>query len=154
MLQGSLGRKLRVLRAERGLRQDQAAELIGVAPETLSDLERGKRRAYAPTLSKIAKGYGVPVEELVAEEPPLAEASRAGRAEKVRLGDVLSDARLAEVEDEHARLNTALQAGEITPAFYTRRMADLYASMAADAQSAAREADPRKRSSEVRKDAG
>lgn len=71
MMQGSLARKLRVLRAERGLTQELAAERIGITSETLSDLERGKRRAYAPTLTKISKGYGVPVEALVEEEPAL-----------------------------------------------------------------------------------
>jgi transcriptional regulator with XRE-family HTH domain len=76
MMQGSLARKLRILRAERGLTQERAAGVIGITPETLSDLERGKRRAYGPTLSKIAKGYGISVEELLEEPVPLAEASQ------------------------------------------------------------------------------
>ena len=66
----SLARKLRVLRAERGWTLNQAAERAGVQPETISDAEHGKRRPYTPTLTKIAKGYGVPIEELI-EEPPL-----------------------------------------------------------------------------------
>jgi transcriptional regulator with XRE-family HTH domain len=40
-MQGSLARKLRVLRAERGLTLRQAAEQAGVRPGTLSELERG-----------------------------------------------------------------------------------------------------------------
>ena len=67
-MQGSLAARLRVLRAEQGLTQRQAAARAGVTPETISDLERGKRHAYMPTLAKIAKGYGVPVEDLL-EEP-------------------------------------------------------------------------------------
>jgi transcriptional regulator with XRE-family HTH domain len=39
-----------------------------VTPETLSDLESGKRPPYMPTLMKIVRGYGVSVEELVEEE--------------------------------------------------------------------------------------
>src|SRR5215211_4654687 len=66
----SLALKLRVLRAERGWTLNQAAERAGVQPETISDAEHGKRRPYTPTLTKIAKGYGVPVEELL-EEPVL-----------------------------------------------------------------------------------
>jgi transcriptional regulator with XRE-family HTH domain len=73
MMQRSLATRLRILRAERGLTQEQAAELAHVTPETLSDLERGRRRAYTPTLAKIAKGYGVPVEELLEEPVPLGE---------------------------------------------------------------------------------
>lgn len=69
----SLALKLRVLRAERGWTLNQAAERAGVQPETISDAEHGKRRPYTPTLTKIAKGYGVPVEELLGEAVPLAE---------------------------------------------------------------------------------
>ena len=60
--------KLRDLRVKRGLTQKQAAELARVSPETLSDLESGKRPPYMPTLTKIVRGYGVSVEELVEEE--------------------------------------------------------------------------------------
>jgi DNA-binding XRE family transcriptional regulator len=35
---------------------------------TLIDLESGKRDPYMPTVTKIARAYGVPVEELVGEE--------------------------------------------------------------------------------------
>ena len=66
---GPIALKLRDLRIQRGLTQEQAAELARVTHRTLIDLESGKRPPYMPTLTKIAKGYGVPVEELV-EEPP------------------------------------------------------------------------------------
>jgi transcriptional regulator with XRE-family HTH domain len=75
-MQGSLARKLRVLRAERGLTLRQAAEQAGVRPGTLSELERGLHRPHDITLSRVAKGYGVPVEELLEEPVPLAEASQ------------------------------------------------------------------------------
>jgi transcriptional regulator with XRE-family HTH domain len=71
MMQGSLAHRLRVLRAERGLTLREAASLTGVAKETISDIERGLRHPHDPTLAKIAKGYGVPVEDLL-EEPVLA----------------------------------------------------------------------------------
>ena len=60
--------KLRVLREERGLTHKEAAELANVTPQTLIDLERGKRPPYMPTVTKLARAYGVPVEELVEEE--------------------------------------------------------------------------------------
>jgi transcriptional regulator with XRE-family HTH domain len=71
MMQGSLAEKLRVLRARMGLSLTEAASRAGVTRDTLSDLEHGKRHPYMPTLSKIAAGYGVPVEDLL-EEPALA----------------------------------------------------------------------------------
>jgi transcriptional regulator with XRE-family HTH domain len=65
---GAIALKLRDLRVKRGLTQKQAAELARVTPQTLIDLESGKRPPYMPTLTKIAKSYGVPLEELVEEE--------------------------------------------------------------------------------------
>jgi transcriptional regulator with XRE-family HTH domain len=70
-MQDTLARKLRVLRAERGLTLREAEQLTGVDKDTLSKIERGLRHPYDVTLSKLAKGYGVPVEELL-EEPVLA----------------------------------------------------------------------------------
>jgi transcriptional regulator with XRE-family HTH domain len=70
MMHGSLAERLRVLRARQGLSLTEASKRAGITRDTLSDLERGKRHAYMPTLAKIAEGYGVPVDELL-EEPAL-----------------------------------------------------------------------------------
>ena len=59
--------KLRVLREQRGLTQKEAAELANVSHWTLIDLESGKRPPYMPTVTKIARAYGVSLEELVEE---------------------------------------------------------------------------------------
>jgi transcriptional regulator with XRE-family HTH domain len=72
-MQDTLARKLRVLRAERGLTLREAEQLTGVDKDTLSKIERGLRHPYDVTLSKLAKGYGVPVEELLEEPVPLGE---------------------------------------------------------------------------------
>jgi transcriptional regulator with XRE-family HTH domain len=79
-MQDTLARKLRVLRAERGLTLREAEKLTGVDKDTLSKIERGLRHPYDVTLSKLARGYEVPVEDLLEEPVPLAEAPReAGR---------------------------------------------------------------------------
>jgi transcriptional regulator with XRE-family HTH domain len=78
MMQRSLAMRLRVLRAERGLSLTEAAERAGIQRQTLALLERGERHPHDPTLAKIAKGYGVPIEDLL-EEPALAGAP--GKAE-------------------------------------------------------------------------
>jgi transcriptional regulator with XRE-family HTH domain len=67
-MQGSLARRLRVLRAERGLTLRDAAEHVGIRAATLSDIEHGHTRPHDVTLAKIAKSYGVPLDELL-EEP-------------------------------------------------------------------------------------
>jgi transcriptional regulator with XRE-family HTH domain len=82
-MHGSLPTKLRVLRAERGLTLRDAERLTGVDKDTLSKIERGRRDPQDITLAKIAKGYGVPVEELLEEPVPLGEEAlgETGRAE-------------------------------------------------------------------------
>jgi len=78
-----------VLRAERGLTLREAASLTGVRPGTLSELERGLRHPHDITLSRIATGYGLPVQELL-EEPVLsgkAEAPEAGQSPGVETGE-------------------------------------------------------------------
>jgi transcriptional regulator with XRE-family HTH domain len=49
----------------------EAEELTGVDKDTLSKIERGIRHPYDLTLSKIARGYDVPVDELLEEPVPL-----------------------------------------------------------------------------------
>ena len=70
-MQDTLARKLRVLRAERGLTLREAAQRTGVDKDTLSKLERGIRHPHDVTISRLAKGYDVPVEDLL-EDPALA----------------------------------------------------------------------------------
>jgi transcriptional regulator with XRE-family HTH domain len=65
VMPGPIAVKLRDLREQRGLSHKQAAELAGITAETLIDLEGGKRPPYMPTVTKLARGYGVPFEELV-----------------------------------------------------------------------------------------
>ncbi len=60
--------KLRALRASRGWTVEQAAEKIGLTQDNLSRIERGLRHPRATTLQRIADGYGVRVEELMALE--------------------------------------------------------------------------------------
>jgi transcriptional regulator with XRE-family HTH domain len=67
-MQESLGHKLRLMRAERGLSLREAARQAGMVKETISAIERGHTHPYDVTLAKLAKAYGVPVEELL-EEP-------------------------------------------------------------------------------------
>jgi len=70
MTQGLFAERLRVLRAQRGLALTEAAGRIGIDRHTLRDLELGNRTPRYPTLTKIAEGYSVPVEDLL-EEPVL-----------------------------------------------------------------------------------
>jgi transcriptional regulator with XRE-family HTH domain len=73
MMQSSLARKLRVLRAAKGWTLREAAAEVGCTKETLSNLERGLQHPHDITLARIAEGYGVSFEELLGEPVPLGE---------------------------------------------------------------------------------
>jgi transcriptional regulator with XRE-family HTH domain len=45
----------------------KASELTGVDIHTISDTEKGKHMPWDHTLAKLAKGYGVPVSELIGD---------------------------------------------------------------------------------------
>ena len=62
------GVKLRRLRRERALSQQDVERMTGVAQATLSDLEGGKRGARASTLRKLAEALRVEPRELMKEE--------------------------------------------------------------------------------------
>jgi len=85
MMQSSLARKLRVLRAAKGWTLREAAAEVGCTKETLSNLERGLQHPHDITLSRIAEGYGVAFEELL-EEPEAALAGSSSKAEASETG--------------------------------------------------------------------
>ena len=62
------GAKLRRLRRERALSQQDIERETGISQATLSDLEQGKRGARASTLRKLAEVLDVKPRELMKEE--------------------------------------------------------------------------------------
>ena len=62
------GTKLRKLRRERALSQQDIERGTGISQATLSDLEQGKRGARASTLRKLVEFLGVEPRELIKEE--------------------------------------------------------------------------------------
>jgi len=56
---------LKSARVNKNLTQAQAAELIGIRADTLSNYERGKSYPDVPIIQKIEEVYGVPYSELI-----------------------------------------------------------------------------------------
>lgn len=63
-----LGRRIRALRAERGLTLEQMASAVDRAPSQLSAIENGKREPRLPVLRSIAKALGTTVDHLLGDE--------------------------------------------------------------------------------------
>jgi transcriptional regulator with XRE-family HTH domain len=59
------GARLRALRKESALSQRDLARVSGVAPVTISELERGVREAQPRTIRKLAEALGVEPRELM-----------------------------------------------------------------------------------------
>jgi transcriptional regulator with XRE-family HTH domain len=62
------GKRLRQLRRERMLSQQELAKKAGAGQATLSLLERGERTAQPRTVRRLADALGVEPRELVAED--------------------------------------------------------------------------------------
>lgn len=56
---------LKTARELKGLNQQEAAEMIGISKDTLSNYERGKSYPDVPTLRKIEEVYGIPYNNLI-----------------------------------------------------------------------------------------
>jgi transcriptional regulator with XRE-family HTH domain len=58
-----VGRRIRVLRKEMGLNQEQLASKAEIARDSLSKLESGKREMGLYVLGRIVKAFGLTLEE-------------------------------------------------------------------------------------------
>lgn len=56
---------LKVARELKGLKQQDAAKLIGVSTDTLGNYERGKSYPDIPVLRKIEEVYGIPYNRII-----------------------------------------------------------------------------------------
>lgn len=60
-----IGQRIRILRKERGVSQERLAELAGLHPTSLSDIERGKVNGALGTFRNLAEAMDVSLAELV-----------------------------------------------------------------------------------------
>jgi transcriptional regulator with XRE-family HTH domain len=60
----TFGERVATLRQKRGLTQDQLADKTTLSVDTIGAIEQGRRWARLTTLHKLAKGLGVPTDEL------------------------------------------------------------------------------------------
>ena len=59
-----IGKRIQKLRKEKGLTQQQFAEMIDLSTNYVSDVERGTRNISLKAISKLADGLKVEVKEL------------------------------------------------------------------------------------------
>jgi transcriptional regulator with XRE-family HTH domain len=66
----AFGNRVREIRLEHGLTQEQLAERAQLHPTFISNVERGYRVPTIATLFKLATGLAVPAEQLVTDVWP------------------------------------------------------------------------------------
>ena len=62
------GKRLRQLRRERAFSQRDVSRITGIAHDSISQLETGKRDAQPRTIRKLAEALGVEPKELMKED--------------------------------------------------------------------------------------
>ena len=79
MINGSIGERLRKAREFLELKQEEAAEAVGVSRSALSLIENGRRKVNSEELARFAKVYGQSVDALAGTSPlpPLPESVKA-----------------------------------------------------------------------------
>ncbi|MFG3594455.1 helix-turn-helix transcriptional regulator [Bradyrhizobium sp. RDI18] len=63
-----IGRRLRIARENADVRQDDAAQVIGMSRPTLVSIEKGVRRVRIQEIQTLARHYGVSVNALLRRE--------------------------------------------------------------------------------------
>ena len=63
-LQAQFGARIRALRRERGMTQEDLAEAIGMSDRTVRNIERGSHPTTLATIGRLAEALGLPVKEL------------------------------------------------------------------------------------------
>jgi transcriptional regulator with XRE-family HTH domain len=66
----AFGQRLRELRAEHGVSQDQLARRAGIHSTAIGRFERGKREPRLRSILRLAEGLGVEPDRLVADLNP------------------------------------------------------------------------------------
>ncbi len=62
--------KLKVLRAERNLTQEELADIIGVSRQTINAIEKEKFDPSLPTAFRMSKLFNLPIEEIFTFDEP------------------------------------------------------------------------------------
>ncbi len=82
----TIGRRIRQLRAERGLTLDDLGEALGRAPSQVSVIENGKRELKLGEVQKLARIFGVTLEDLLSREAPSKRAALEIALERAQRG--------------------------------------------------------------------
>lgn len=94
-----VGSRLRLLREDRNMSQEDAAHLVGVAVKTWHNWESGKRTPYESNWKRIATAFEVDVRMIRGKAPP-----------PLALAEPAETSQLDEIQDSLTRIVSELEA--------------------------------------------
>lgn len=63
-----VGNKIKALRKQKGLSQEQVADYLHISQSTYARIENGERSSWANYLEPISKLFNIPAEELLKQD--------------------------------------------------------------------------------------
>ncbi|MFI2754914.1 helix-turn-helix domain-containing protein [Cellulomonas sp. P22] len=105
-----LGRRIRHLRTTRGLTLDELGAAIGRAASQVSMLENGHREPKLSLLQQVATALGVPLSELLRDEPPTRRAALEVELERAQRGPLFASLHVPTVKVGRSLPSDALEA--------------------------------------------
>ena len=105
----TLGKRIGALRREKGLKQDELAEKLGISPQAVSKWETDQTCPDISLLPQLAKLLGVSVDELLSGKQESVPAVRMlPEAERKNIGDMMLRIVIESNDGDHVRVNLPL----------------------------------------------
>lgn len=105
----TLGKRIGALRREKGLKQDELAEKLGISPQAVSKWETDQTCPDISLLPQLAKLLGVSVDELLSGKQESAPAVRMlPEAERKDIGDMMLRIVMTSSDGDSLRVNLPL----------------------------------------------
>ena len=108
-MENTLGKRLAALRREKGMKQDELSEILGVSPQAISKWENDQTCPDISLLPTIAKTFGISVDELLSgkkEEAPTVRIVPANERKDIK--DMLLRIVVNSRDGEEVRVNIPL----------------------------------------------
>ncbi|GGF95663.1 transcriptional regulator [Paenibacillus albidus] len=90
-----IGERIRRMRKEKHLSQEQLAELSGLHTNYVGQVERGEKNVTLETLEKVVLGLGISLEELFRYVGPMEEKDALGEIMELLVDRSVEDQRMA-----------------------------------------------------------
>ncbi len=84
-----IGKRIKLLREVRGLKKNTLANLAGVAPTYLNDIEAGRKCPTVAYLSYICQGLNISLSEFFAEDSVMIDVSNLSEQQRILLNNFI-----------------------------------------------------------------